>query len=34
MGRREKNSHTRKQDTFMPICKISGWLLFFYININ
>lgn len=31
MGRREKNSHTRKQDTFMSICKISGWLLFFII---
>ena len=31
MGRREKNSHTRKQDTFMSICKISGWLLFFIV---
>lgn len=31
MGRRKKNTPVRKQDTFMSICKISGWLLFFII---
>ena len=31
MGRRKKNAPVRKQDTFMSICKISGWLLFFII---
>lgn len=31
MGRRKKNTPVRKQDTFMSICKISGWLLFFIV---
>lgn len=31
MGRRKKNAPVRKQDTFMSICKISGWLLFFIV---
>lgn len=33
MGRRKKNAPVRKQDTFMSICKISGWLLFFIIYV-